>query len=93
MLLQDARVSQQQMQVFYTQLVLTVRQLYQECHLVHADLSEYNILVHNVCPSRFPSNVTLGLPANVCRSYPKCSYAPIWTLPGYRSTQVLGIVA
>lgn len=43
-------MSQQQMQVFYTQLVLTVRQLYQECHLVHADLSEYNILVHNVCP-------------------------------------------
>ncbi|CAL8466744.1 g6280 [Coccomyxa elongata] len=45
--LKDAKVSQQQMQVFYTQLVLTVRQLYQECHLVHADLSEYNILVHN----------------------------------------------
>lgn len=51
--LQDARVAQQQMQVFYTQMVLMIRQFYQECHLVHTDLSEYNILVHNVrspCP-------------------------------------------
>ncbi len=46
--LQDAKAPQQQMQIFYTQMVLFVRQMYQECHLVHADLSEYNILVHNV---------------------------------------------
>jgi len=43
---QDARAPLAQLQVFYTQLVLLVRQLYQECRLVHADLSEYNILVH-----------------------------------------------
>lgn len=35
-------------QSFYTQLVLLIRQMYQECRLVHADLSEYNILVHEV---------------------------------------------
>jgi len=38
--------------VFYTQLVLLVRQLYQECRLVHADLSEYNILVHQARAQR-----------------------------------------
>jgi len=38
------------LQVFYTQLVLLVRRLYQDCRLVHADLSEYNILVHQARP-------------------------------------------
>ena len=32
----------------YYQLVRIVRQLYQQCRLVHCDLSEYNILVHQV---------------------------------------------
>ena len=49
---QDARAPLAQLQVFYTQLVLLVRQLYQECRLVHADLSEYNILVHQARPLR-----------------------------------------
>lgn len=46
--LQDAKVTLDQQQSFYTQLVLLIRQMYQECRLVHADLSEYNILVHEV---------------------------------------------
>ena len=46
--LQDAHVTQEQQQSFYTQLVLLLREMYQRCHLVHADLSEYNILVHEV---------------------------------------------
>ena len=49
--LQDAHVTQEQQQSFYTQLVLLLREMYQRCHLVHADLSEYNILVHEVAPS------------------------------------------
>jgi len=49
---QDARAPLAQLQVFYTQLVLLVRQLYQECRLVHADLSEYNILVHQARAQR-----------------------------------------
>ncbi len=28
-------------------MVLMVRNLYQKCRLVHADLSEYNVLVHD----------------------------------------------
>ena len=43
---QDARAPLGQLQGFYTQLVLLVRRLFQECRLVHADLSEYNILVN-----------------------------------------------
>ena len=31
----------------YRQLILNVRTMYHSCHLVHADLSEYNILYHN----------------------------------------------
>lgn len=31
----------------YVELVLTVRKLFHQCKLVHADLSEYNILYHN----------------------------------------------
>ena len=46
--MQDAKVTLEEQQSFYTQLVLLMRQFYQECHLVHADLSEYNILVHQV---------------------------------------------
>ena len=43
---QDARAPLGQLQGFYTQLVLLVRRLFQDCRLVHADLSEYNILVN-----------------------------------------------
>ena len=49
--LQDAKVTLEAQQSFYTQLVLLIRQMYQECRLVHADLSEYNILVHEVSSS------------------------------------------
>lgn len=36
----------QRLREAYTEMVLIVRQLYQKCRLVHADLSEYNILYH-----------------------------------------------
>ena len=45
---QDAHLSMQQLCDHYTELVLIMRKLYQECRLVHADLSEFNILVHEV---------------------------------------------
>lgn len=32
----------------YTEMVMVIRKLYQDCRLVHGDLSEYNILFHEV---------------------------------------------
>lgn len=36
----------------YTEMVMIIRKLYQDCRLVHGDLSEYNILFHEVCNRR-----------------------------------------
>ena len=46
--LKDARLSADEQLSLYQEAVLLVRRLYQECHLVHADLSEYNLLVLEV---------------------------------------------
>ncbi|ORX64156.1 RIO1-domain-containing protein [Basidiobolus meristosporus CBS 931.73] len=44
--LKDAVVSDEKYPQLYYQLVKDMRKLYQVCHLVHGDLSEYNILYH-----------------------------------------------
>lgn len=44
--LKDAGLPLQRLREAYTEIVVTVRNLYQKCRLVHADLSEYNILYH-----------------------------------------------
>lgn len=41
-------MSQERRESMYIEMLLLMRKLYQECRLVHADLSEYNILVHEV---------------------------------------------
>ncbi|KAJ2723017.1 Serine/threonine-protein kinase rio1 [Coemansia sp. Benny D115] len=45
--LKDAVIPANRYPALYIQLVRDMRILYQVCHLVHADLSEYNILYHN----------------------------------------------
>jgi len=45
--LRDAGLPPARLRQAYTEMVHIVRNLYQRCRLVHADLSEYNILVHN----------------------------------------------
>ena len=42
--LKDAELSVEQLRELYVQLVVSMRRLFQLCRLVHADLSEYNIL-------------------------------------------------
>jgi RIO kinase 1 len=42
--LKDASVPEEVLPKIYDQCIKVIRTLYQECHLVHADLSEYNIL-------------------------------------------------
>ncbi|KAJ1663981.1 Serine/threonine-protein kinase rio1 [Coemansia sp. RSA 1813] len=45
--LKDATISASRFPKLYYQLVKDMRVLYNTCHLVHADLSEYNILYHS----------------------------------------------
>lgn len=45
---QDARLPLPRLQSMYTEMIVLIRKLYQECRLVHGDLSEYNILVNKV---------------------------------------------
>eukprot|EP00887_Chlorella_sp_A99_P005225 scaffold1.g5225.t1 len=45
--LKDAGLPPARLHQAYTEMVVMVRALYQRCRLVHADLSEYNVLVHN----------------------------------------------
>jgi len=46
--LRDAGLPPERMRSLYTEMVVIIRTLYQTCHLVHGDLSEYNILYHKV---------------------------------------------
>lgn len=56
---QDADLSPGRMRMAYTEMVMIIRKLYQDCRLVHGDLSEYNILFHEV---RMTSG---GCPVNI----------------------------
>ncbi|KAK7056837.1 Serine/threonine-protein kinase rio1 [Paramarasmius palmivorus] len=44
--LKDAEISTSQAQELYIELLVAVRVMFHQCKLVHADLSEYNILYH-----------------------------------------------
>ncbi|CAM0140629.1 unnamed protein product [Umbelopsis sp. WA50703] len=45
--LKDAQIESSRYPALYDQLIKNVRTMYQVCRLVHADLSEYNILYHS----------------------------------------------
>lgn len=45
--LKEAKLSLEQLNQAYSQTVEIVKRLYKDCHLVHADMSEYNLLWHN----------------------------------------------
>merc|ERR1719219_575736 len=45
--LKDAQLSAAEWELAYQDVVETMKTLYNQCHLVHADLSEYNILWHD----------------------------------------------
>ncbi|KAI9289982.1 RIO1 family-domain-containing protein [Umbelopsis sp. AD052] len=45
--LKDAQIEKSRYPALYDQLIKNVRIMYQVCRLVHADLSEYNILYHS----------------------------------------------
>ncbi|WRT68011.1 uncharacterized protein IL334_004986 [Kwoniella shivajii] len=44
--LKDVNIEAERLDPLYAELLIAVRRMYQHCHLVHADLSEYNILLH-----------------------------------------------
>ncbi|KAL3869725.1 hypothetical protein ACJMK2_042374 [Sinanodonta woodiana] len=45
-LLKDSEISESKARELYLQCVNILRSLYHECHLIHADLSEFNLLYH-----------------------------------------------
>ncbi|KAF8577047.1 RIO1-domain-containing protein [Ramaria rubella] len=45
--LKDADIPEDKFASLYSTLLLTVRRMFHQCKLVHADLSEYNILYHD----------------------------------------------
>lgn len=44
--LKDAQFTEEEAPVLYNECIRLLRRLYQECRLVHADFSEYNLLYH-----------------------------------------------
>ncbi len=44
--LKDAKLSSAELELAYDEMVKAMKTLYSQCHLVHADLSEYNVLWH-----------------------------------------------
>lgn len=42
--LKDADIPEDRLPDLYAELIIATRRMYQHCHLVHADLSDYNIL-------------------------------------------------
>lgn len=46
-LLKDVSLSASKFKELYLECILIMRKLFNECHLVHADLSEFNLLYHN----------------------------------------------
>ena len=44
--LKDAQFTEEEAPVLYNECIRLLRRLYQECRLVHADFSEYNLLFH-----------------------------------------------
>lgn len=55
--LKDASIPAEHMADLYVELLLMTRKMYVECRLVHADLSEYNILYHvDVPPQDDPAS-------------------------------------
>lgn len=52
---QDAKMSTDRTEKAYFEMVRIIRRMYQEARLVHADLSEWNVLFHEVgMPWRLP---------------------------------------
>lgn len=45
--LKDAQIRGSEYPALYEELILNIRKMYHQCKLVHADLSEYNILYHD----------------------------------------------
>lgn len=49
-LLKDVPITESKARELYLDCILMMRRLYNDCHLVHADLSEFNILYHEGKP-------------------------------------------
>ncbi|OUC49083.1 RIO1 family protein [Trichinella nativa] len=47
-LLKDVKLSAMEWDYHYQEICMTLRSLFNKCKLVHADLSEYNIIFHNM---------------------------------------------
>ena len=61
--LKDAEIPEDKMATVYAEMIVAMRRMFQVCRLVHADLSEYNVLYVRLLP-QLTAGITMAIPSS-----------------------------